>query len=123
MNQLIIETETSLRFAFGMNWNKFISELNSERIRIAEQSLQEMLGVQDLNNKAFVDVGCGSGLFSLAARRLGARVYSFDRDSQSIACAHQLKGRYCPLDAKWKSLPLDFRTQHTFSSADHMSPL
>jgi 2-polyprenyl-6-hydroxyphenyl methylase/3-demethylubiquinone-9 3-methyltransferase len=101
MNQLMIQTETTLRFAFGTNWSKFLSDLNGERIRIAERSLQDILAVQDLNNKAFLDVGCGSGLFSLAARRLGARVYSFDRDIQSIACAHQLKGQYYPLDTKW----------------------
>ena len=60
-----------------------------------------MLGVEDLKDKTFLDVGCGSGLFSLAARRLGARVYSFDYDPESVACAQELKRRYCPLDTEW----------------------
>ena len=34
-------------------------------------------------------IGCGSGLFRLAARRLGARVESFDYDPQSVACARE----------------------------------
>jgi 2-polyprenyl-6-hydroxyphenyl methylase/3-demethylubiquinone-9 3-methyltransferase len=47
-----------------------------------------------LEGKSFLDVGSGSGLFSLAARRLGATVLSFDYDPASVACARQLKGRY-----------------------------
>jgi len=35
--------------------------------------------------KLFLDVGSGSGLFSLAARRLGAKVLSFDYDAESVA--------------------------------------
>ena len=44
----------------------------------------------------------GSGLFSLAARRLGARVHSFDFDSNSFACTKELRRRYFPDDADWK---------------------
>src|SRR5262249_43336829 len=47
------------------------------------------------------DVGSGSGLFSLAARRLGARVRSFDFDPQSVACTEELKQRYFPGDPQW----------------------
>lgn len=49
----------------------------------------------------FLDVGCGSGLFSLAARRLGAQVHSFDFDPQSVACAEELRRRYFPDDHQW----------------------
>jgi hypothetical protein len=48
-----------------------------------------------------VDIGCGSGLFSLAARRLSARVHSFDYDPQSVACAVELNRRYYPQDPDW----------------------
>jgi 2-polyprenyl-6-hydroxyphenyl methylase/3-demethylubiquinone-9 3-methyltransferase len=51
--------------------------------------------------KSFLDVGSGSGLFSLAARRLGARVHSFDFDPQSVACTSELKRRYFPNDLGW----------------------
>jgi 2-polyprenyl-3-methyl-5-hydroxy-6-metoxy-1,4-benzoquinol methylase len=53
----------------------------------------------------FLDVGCGSGLFSLAARRLGARVHSFDFDPQSVACAEELSRRYFPDDDQWTIEP------------------
>ena len=60
-----------------------------------------MLGLDTLAGLTFLDIGCGSGLFSLAARRLGATVYSFDYDPQSVACSRQLKERYLPDDAHW----------------------
>jgi SAM-dependent methyltransferase len=50
---------------------------------------------------SFLDAGCGSGLFSLAARRLGAAVYSLDNDPQSVACTSELKSRHFPGDARW----------------------
>jgi 2-polyprenyl-6-hydroxyphenyl methylase/3-demethylubiquinone-9 3-methyltransferase len=50
-----------------------------------------MLEVEDLNEKCFLDVGSGSGLSSLAARRLGAKVCSFDYGPQSVACTNELK--------------------------------
>ena len=51
------------RFTFGENWRRFLGSLNDERIVRAEESLREMLGVQDLRGKRFLDIGCGSGLF------------------------------------------------------------
>jgi len=35
-----------------------------------------MLGMSNLQDKRFLDIGSGSGLFSLATRRLGAVVHS-----------------------------------------------
>src|SRR5262245_22762835 len=90
-----------LRFEFGKNWTSFLSVLNDERIAIAAASLKSTLEVKDLRGKRFVDIGCGSGLFSLAAVRLGATVHSFDYDSQSVACTRELKRRYFPNDANW----------------------
>jgi 2-polyprenyl-6-hydroxyphenyl methylase/3-demethylubiquinone-9 3-methyltransferase len=90
------------RFAFGRNWQRFIRLLNEERITEAETSLREMLGVKDLRGKSFVDAGSGSGLFSLAAVRLGAaRVHSFDFDSRSVACTRELKRRFLPENSDW----------------------
>ena len=89
------------RFAFGENWQRFLSILDDNRIRKAEESLRQMLEVPDLEGRSFLDVGCGSGLFSLAARRLGARVHSFDYDPQSVACVQELRRRYFTADTQW----------------------
>ena len=82
------------RFEFGRNWSAFLSVLDETRIAKAEESLKEMLECENLNGKTFLDIGSGSGLFSLAARRLGAKVHSFDFDSNSYACTKELRRRY-----------------------------
>jgi len=90
------------RFAFGQNWTQFLRVLNEDRIRAAERSLRDMLQCEDLHGRRLLDIGSGSGLFSLAARRLGARVRSFDYDAQSVACTSELRRRYCPDDPDWQ---------------------
>lgn len=95
------EVSSGARFEFGANWAQFLNVLDEDRIALAEQSLRIMLGIDDLKGKRFLDVGSGSGLFSLAARRLGATVFSFDYDPQSVACTKELKRRNFPDDAGW----------------------
>jgi 2-polyprenyl-3-methyl-5-hydroxy-6-metoxy-1,4-benzoquinol methylase len=89
------------RFEFGANWSRFLAVLDERRIATAEESLRRMLEVADLRGRSFLDIGSGSGLFSLAARRLGARVHSFDYDPQSVACTRELRRRYFADDADW----------------------
>jgi 2-polyprenyl-6-hydroxyphenyl methylase/3-demethylubiquinone-9 3-methyltransferase len=98
------ETEVSAgeRFEFGKNWNSFLEVLDDERIAEAVESLREMLEVESLVDKSFLDIGSGSGLFSLAARKLGARVFSFDYDSNSVACTRELRRRFFPDDEDWR---------------------
>lgn len=90
------------RFAFGENWRRFLAKVDEGRVAEAERSLREMLGREDLRGASFLDVGSGSGLFSLAARRLGARVVSFDFDPQSVACTRELKRRFAAGDEAWE---------------------
>jgi 2-polyprenyl-3-methyl-5-hydroxy-6-metoxy-1,4-benzoquinol methylase len=101
MNDAHKEIKQGDRFAFGDNWSRFLSVLNEERIQQAESSLKDMLEMNDLSGRSFLDIGNGSGLFSLAARRLGAKVHSFDFDPQSVACALELKRRFYPEDPTW----------------------
>lgn len=89
------------RFEFGKNWSYFLAHLNDQRIEQAVASLKEMLRVETLAGLSFLDIGSGSGLFSLAARKLGARVHSFDYDPHSVACTHELRRRYFPNDSQW----------------------
>lgn len=96
------EIAAGARFGFGSNWTRFLADVDEERIRAAEASLGDMLGAGRLDGTRFLDIGSGSGLFSLAARRLGADVFSFDFDPQSVACAGELLRRYRPGDEGWR---------------------
>jgi 2-polyprenyl-6-hydroxyphenyl methylase/3-demethylubiquinone-9 3-methyltransferase len=92
---MAIETEirTGRRFAFGANWNSFGALVDDARIDAATGSLTSMLETTSLSGRTFLDVGCGSGLFSLAAHRLGAKVHSFDVDPDSVRTTQQLRER------------------------------
>lgn len=94
-------TDSDERFAFGANWLSFLEHLNEDRIVEAERSVQALTGLARLDNKTFIDIGSGSGLFSLAARRLGAVVHSFDYDPNSVAGTQSLKDRFFPNDTSW----------------------
>ncbi len=91
----------SKRFSFGKNWDRFLAVLNEDRIKEAEASLKKMLHAEHLRGRSFLDIGSGSGLFSLAAARLGAeKIHSFDYDADSVACTRTLKQKFFP-DASW----------------------
>lgn len=104
VNQAEKEQASGERFAFGKNWQRFLTVLDDNRIAKAEESLAGFLETASLKGKTFIDVGSGSGLFSLAARRMGARVISFDYDPQSVACTAELKRRYFDGDPEWSVL-------------------
>lgn len=93
MGTVIVESSGEKAFAFGENWQSFIDKhLNEERIDEAVKSLEIFCGKDAFKDKTFLDIGCGSGLFSLAARKLGAkRIVSMDIDENSVACCKQLK--------------------------------
>lgn len=81
------------RFEFGENWSKFI-ENNFEESMVLEsiKALSEFLEMESLKDKTFLDIGCGSGLHSLAAYKLGAKnVLSFDYDSKAVQTARTLR--------------------------------
>jgi 2-polyprenyl-6-hydroxyphenyl methylase/3-demethylubiquinone-9 3-methyltransferase len=89
------------RFKFGDNWINFLSGISDKNIAEARKSLCEMFETESLKGKSFLDIGSGSGLFSLAAYKLGAKVSSFDFDQQSVSCALELKRRYCSNEEMW----------------------
>lgn len=97
MNRSVDETD---KFAFGQNWAKFLQTVDPQSVAGAEQSLRRLLHVQDLQSQTFLDAGSGSGLFSLAAFQMGARVVSFDADPDSVACTEQLRAGVTAAD-RW----------------------
>lgn len=95
------EVSKGQRFEFGANWAHFLALVDEERIVAAERAIQRLLRQPRLDGLSFLDIGSGSGLSSLAARRLGARVHSFDYDPQSVATTAELRRRYFGNDAQW----------------------
>lgn len=89
--------DNTKQFSFGKNWQRFISSLTEERIKNAEKSLTSFLDLPNLKGKTFLDIGCGSGLFSYAAYRLG------DIDSFSVKCCEYLR-RKAGNPGNWKVL-------------------
>lgn len=79
------------RFAFGRNWQRYLRSVGEADYRRAMQSLTASIANVDPGNASFLDIGCGSGLMSAAAHRLGyGRVVSFDYDADSVAATKQL---------------------------------
>ena len=77
-------------FHFGRNWQRYVGTyLDPDRERIAAESLRDLIG--DLRGRTFLDIGCGSGLFSLCAHRAGAKqVVSIDVDPDAVAATREL---------------------------------
>lgn len=99
---MIDDIASGLRFKFGKNWNRFVAHIDADRICSARESLTDMLGKTDLEGKRFLDVGSGSGLFSLAAYQLGAEVRSFDYDETSVVSTKEIRKRYAGDASSWR---------------------
>jgi len=95
--------ESELRFAFGKNWQNFVDTcMQNQRITNAVNIIKHLLNAQNLQTKTFLDIGCGSGLFSLAAYLLGAeKVMSFDYDPDSVQASIRLRERMDISAKKW----------------------
>ena len=98
------EIREGKRFPFGANWISFLDNLDERRITESTDSLRKALGDTGLRGKTFLDAGCGSGIHSLAARTLGAKVVSFDFDPLSVKCAVKLRDRVSALKDDWQVL-------------------
>jgi 2-polyprenyl-6-hydroxyphenyl methylase/3-demethylubiquinone-9 3-methyltransferase len=89
------------RFEFGKNWLDFAALIDDERVEQAESALREWLRPEALIGARFLDAGCGSGLSSLAAARLGATVVSFDFDPDAVEAARLLRRRFEVAHSRW----------------------
>jgi 2-polyprenyl-6-hydroxyphenyl methylase/3-demethylubiquinone-9 3-methyltransferase len=95
-------TAAEPRFAFGANWRSFLAEVDEDGVAEAIDALRRTVGQDALRARSLVDIGCGSGLSSLAALRLGAaRVQSLDYDPDSVSAALELKRRFAPDADQW----------------------
>lgn len=83
-------------FDFGENWDRYSRDvLDEARLEAAVASLSALLGAGRFAGASVCDVGCGSGLFSLAAARLGAaRVLGFDVNPTAVTVAGRNLARF-----------------------------
>jgi 2-polyprenyl-3-methyl-5-hydroxy-6-metoxy-1,4-benzoquinol methylase len=94
-----------ITFSFGKNWKRFIEKnFDEEIVNISKKHILDFLEMADLTGKYFLDIGCGSGLSSLAAFRANARkVVSFDADLYSVRTTEILK-KMCDNPTNWEIL-------------------
>lgn len=80
-------------FSFGMNWQKFVERnFSDERVEISRAHILCFLGLPDLEGKSFLDIGCGSGIHSLAACRSGAaKIVGIDVDPYSVETSKRIR--------------------------------
>ena len=99
MTQDLLQLDS--HFSFGENWSNYAGKINEGRIEEAEKSLVRLVGREAIEGKTFLDIGCGSGLFSLAAARLGARkLLDVDLDPKSVETTRETLARFAPR-ANW----------------------
>ena len=94
-------------FKFGENWKNFSNLIDNNRLKEAVTSLKKLTNKKSLNDLSFLDIGCGSGLSSLAAIQLNCKkIYAIDQDEQSIKTTKKVlqKSRFKKVKVEKKDL-------------------
>lgn len=95
------DREVENHFAFGKNWQSFLSTISRASITDAERCLRILLPNGELRRQSFLDIGSGSGLAMLAAMRLGAaRADGVDIDGNSVDASRSLLSMNIP-EGNW----------------------
>ena len=95
-----VDNRTGITFSFGENWSEFNRAPSPHRVGSAAEDLREWFGVDNISGKTVADVGCGSGLHSMAFLENGAAsVTSIDVDPSSVAATKSLQSE--SVKARW----------------------
>lgn len=87
--------DVNTHFGFGDNWADYARHLDQTRIAQAVADLTRLLPPDQIKGKTFLDIGCGSGLHSLAALKMGASsVTAVDFDPNSVATTRAVLEKY-----------------------------
>jgi SAM-dependent methyltransferase len=93
MSESLLELDS--HFSFGENWADYARHINRARIEWAQKSLIRVLGRDTIRGRTFLDIGSGSGLFSLAALRMGCHsLLAVDIDPKSVATTRATLQRF-----------------------------
>ncbi len=78
--------DPNVRFNFGKNWNNYSSKIDQSKLNDAIISLEKLLPSEiDFSKKKFLDIGCGSGIHAISAKKLGFKsVLCTDYDIDSV---------------------------------------
>ena len=92
---------TRATFSFGRNWKNYVRHSADEKALLDAVSSLKEFGTE-IAGRTFMDIGCGSGLFSLAALEMGAaRVISFDADPNSVDASLLLREKFRAKHPNW----------------------
>ncbi len=84
-------TDEEITFSFGQNWQEYLQNVTELDVDAAVSDIREWLGDEPLDGKTVLDIGCGSGIHSLAFFRLHAKIIdSFDYDKNSVTATQEL---------------------------------
>ena len=82
-------------FKFGENWKSFSKLIDNKKLEYSIISLQKLTNRKNIKNMTFLDIGCGSGLSSLAALKLNCKcLFAIDYDQQSVLTTKQVLKNY-----------------------------
>jgi len=94
-------------FNFGKNWTNYSKTVEYKDLEVMKKSLTDLVGLENIKDKTFLDIGCGSGLFSIAAKELGAKkVVGIDVLSDSIKSSEENKKRFDVQDINFKKISI-----------------
>jgi 2-polyprenyl-6-hydroxyphenyl methylase/3-demethylubiquinone-9 3-methyltransferase len=95
-------THRESHFEFGQNWRSYSTTIDQKRVDSAIEGLRKLFP-DGLAGKTFFDIGCGSGIHSLAALSLGAAsALAIDIDEKSISTTRALLGDQAP-NSRWEA--------------------
>lgn len=83
------------RFEFGRNWRLFVERhYSQEAVNASKSRILDFLKRRDLNGLHVIDVGCGSGIHSMAMFQAGAAsIHSFDYDPTSVEATRIVRSK------------------------------
>ena len=90
-------------FAFGKNWASYAALIDETAIEELQKGLLKLVPREGFQGSSFLDIGCGSGLHTLAAARLGvSRIMATDIDPDSIGTTKAVLSSH-KMDVPWQA--------------------
>lgn len=86
-------------FDFGENWRRYsVVALDASRVEAAREALVALVGLEHVRGKRFLDVGCGSGIVSIAAAHCSAsEIVGIDISAEAVEVSRKNAARFGPM--------------------------